>query len=219
VAEEKKNPLGPVGEYLRRNVERIREARGLNKKDLSDAVAGLGRPIPPLGISRVEAGTRRVDADDLVALAIALNVSPNALLLPPKWTDEQVQIAPGLSLNAKTAWLWAEGRAPASDYGTSGEIVVTDEDTQEAEDAKDAAYWAQREAYEALTHPPERRRAARHGANRAARQASTAVDHLVTSVLSGDKDAAARQLKAAKLRLRQLETEVAQLELELEGGA
>ena len=82
MTEEKKNPLGPTGNQVRRNVTRIREARGLTKKDLAARTAELGRSIPPLGISRVEAGTRRVDADDLVILALALGVNPSALLLP-----------------------------------------------------------------------------------------------------------------------------------------
>ena len=43
----------------------------------------LGRPIATLGINRIEAGDRRIDVDDLVALAVALDVSPIAILLPP----------------------------------------------------------------------------------------------------------------------------------------
>ncbi|MET8766304.1 helix-turn-helix transcriptional regulator [Streptomyces sp. NPDC004658] len=79
---EKKNPLGPTGEHLRRRIAQLRELRGMTKKQLSDRVGELGRPIPPLGISRVEAGTRRVDTDDLVALASALQVSVPQLLGP-----------------------------------------------------------------------------------------------------------------------------------------
>ncbi|MGW3846908.1 helix-turn-helix domain-containing protein [Streptomyces fagopyri] len=214
------------------NLRRLREARGQSLRALSAETHKVGRPLSADAINKIENGRspedggpespapiRRVDADDLVALAIVLNVSPNALLLPPKWTEEKIQITPNTELTAKTAWLWAEGRAPASDYGTSpAEIVVTSDDEAE-EEARDTAYWAQREQYEALTHPPERRRAARHSANRAAKSAATAVDHLVSSVLGGDKETAARQLKAAKLKLRQLETEVAQLELKLDSGA
>jgi hypothetical protein len=42
----------------------------------------LGRPIPPLGLRHLEAGNRRIDVDDLVVLADALDVSPLMLLLP-----------------------------------------------------------------------------------------------------------------------------------------
>lgn len=42
----------------------------------------LGRPIPTLGLRKIESYERRVDADDLVALAAALGVSPITLLMP-----------------------------------------------------------------------------------------------------------------------------------------
>jgi transcriptional regulator with XRE-family HTH domain len=113
VTEEKKNPLGPTGERLRLAITRIREARGMSKKELSERVAALGRPIPPLGISRLEAGTRRVDADDLVALALALRVSVNALLLPGGGDgSEVVELTDQVSLAAADAWHWADGDKP-----------------------------------------------------------------------------------------------------------
>ncbi|MET7983006.1 helix-turn-helix transcriptional regulator [Streptomyces sp. NPDC005281] len=115
MTEEKKNPLGPTGERLRLNIARLREARGMTKKDLSERVAELGRVIPPLGISRVEAGTRRIDADDLVALALALRVSVNALLLPTVGDgSEEVELTERVALSATDAWQWADGDKPAS---------------------------------------------------------------------------------------------------------
>jgi transcriptional regulator with XRE-family HTH domain len=113
VTEEKKNPLGPTGERLRLSIARVREARGMSKKELSERVAALGRPIPPLGISRLEAGTRRIDADDLVALALALRVSVTALLLPTHGDgSEQVELTEQVSLPAADAWQWADGDKP-----------------------------------------------------------------------------------------------------------
>ena len=64
------------------NIRQLREARKLTYTELSAKLAKLGRPIPVLGLSRIEKGRRRVDADDLVALALALRVNPGALLLP-----------------------------------------------------------------------------------------------------------------------------------------
>ncbi|WP_158714359.1 helix-turn-helix domain-containing protein, partial [Kitasatospora aureofaciens] len=80
----------------------------MTKKDLSERVGALGRSIPPLGISRIEAGTRRIDTDDLVALALALNVSPLTLLLPDAWDEEQVRLTASVRLSTRTAWLWAQ---------------------------------------------------------------------------------------------------------------
>ncbi|MFH9038961.1 helix-turn-helix domain-containing protein [Streptomyces sp. NPDC017966] len=112
MAEEKKNPLGPTGEQVRANVERVRESRGMTKKQLADRVSELGRPIPPLGISRIEAGTRRVDADDLVALAIALRVSPATLLLPWGPADGSATVTAAGPVTAAEAWMWADGIRP-----------------------------------------------------------------------------------------------------------
>lgn len=113
MSDDKKNPLGPSGERLRRRIAQLREERGLTKKQLSERVAELGRPIPPLGISRLEAGTRRVDSDDLIALALALRVSVNALLLPTGGDGStEVELTERASLSAAQAWEWADGDKP-----------------------------------------------------------------------------------------------------------
>ncbi|MEU6184536.1 hypothetical protein [Nocardia sp. NPDC047038] len=70
----------------------------------------VARPIPTLGLRHIEAMKRRVDADDLVALAVALGANPNALLLPP--TDSSlhlVEITGSRDLTAADAWSWARG--------------------------------------------------------------------------------------------------------------
>lgn len=56
---------------------------GLSYADLSRRLEELERPIPPLGLRHLETGARRIDVDDLVMLAIALEVPPMTLLLPP----------------------------------------------------------------------------------------------------------------------------------------
>ena len=102
---------------MRANVQRLRESAGLTKKQLSE------RAIPPLGISRIEMGTRRVDADDLVALAVALGVHPAALLLPPTARTHDftasgeavpvtVEITGAGEVAARAAWEWAHGMRP-----------------------------------------------------------------------------------------------------------
>ncbi|MGW3571657.1 helix-turn-helix domain-containing protein [Streptomyces sp. NPDC000941] len=108
-----KNPLGPSGEQVRRNVTRVREARGWDKKELARRVTELGRPMPELAVGRIEAGTRRVDVDDLVALAVALGVNVSALLLPP--TDharEQCGVTGVGDVSHEAAWDWADGQRP-----------------------------------------------------------------------------------------------------------
>jgi len=71
--------------------------------------------MQPSAISKIEHGHRRVDADDLVALAQALDTSVNSILLSPL-TDPAaaVQLTPTLTLDADEAWAWATSDAPAS---------------------------------------------------------------------------------------------------------
>jgi transcriptional regulator with XRE-family HTH domain len=75
---------GPLGCNLIANVERLRRARGLSLRKLSVALDEAGRPVPPLGLSRMAHGERRVDVDELVALAEVLDVTPDVLLSPPE---------------------------------------------------------------------------------------------------------------------------------------
>ena len=109
----KRPAIGPVGEQVVRNVEELREARGLSLRDLSKILGNLGRPILPSMLQALSKGGRRVDADDLVALAIALRVNPDALLLPrdADWQDP-VDLTPEVSQPAWIAWEWADGRMP-----------------------------------------------------------------------------------------------------------
>ena len=100
------------------NVRQLREARGLSYARLSAKLSELDRPIAVLGLRRIENGQRRVDADDLAALALALKVTPPALLLPRSVAagDEQVALAPTVACTAEDAWLWAGGQWQLGDH-------------------------------------------------------------------------------------------------------
>lgn len=103
--------IGATGRHVQSNVRRLRRARGLSTYALTDLLAEAGRPIPQSGITRIENGARRVDVDDLVALATAFDVSPSALLLPP--TDDpaaKIEITGAGEIPADEAWDWADGR-------------------------------------------------------------------------------------------------------------
>lgn len=108
-----KNTLGPVGWYVIANLQRIREARKLTYAELAGRLREVGRPIPALGLSRIEKGTRRVDADDLVGLALALGVNPAALLLP-RDTDPyaEIELTTDVRATARAAWEWSAGNFP-----------------------------------------------------------------------------------------------------------
>lgn len=113
-------PLGPTGEAVRKNIRRIRDDCGMSGPELSDGLKRLGRPIPPLGISRIENGQRRVDVDDLAAIAVTLGVSPSALLMPARTEDgAEVQASDLVEITgwskpitARVVWEWLEAAAP-----------------------------------------------------------------------------------------------------------
>ena len=108
-------PLGPIGRYVILNLTELRKQRGLTYTQLAERLDRLGRPIPTLGLSRIEKGNRRVDVDDLVALALALGVNPSALLLPRPHVgtgDDVIELAPGRRATARDAWDWADGQIP-----------------------------------------------------------------------------------------------------------
>jgi len=105
-------------------VRELREKAGLNFKELSDRLAAAGRSIPPLGLRRIEAEDRRVDADDLVALAVALRVNPSALLLPPT-VEVEIEVTGGGVVTGKRAWDWVDGVAgPLHEVSDDGSAAL-----------------------------------------------------------------------------------------------
>lgn len=73
--------IGDVGKQVSTAVAELRKRRGWDQKRLAELVTDAGRPMSASMIGKVEAGARRVDVDDLVALAFALEVSAARLLL------------------------------------------------------------------------------------------------------------------------------------------
>jgi transcriptional regulator with XRE-family HTH domain len=76
------NRIGPAGRVLAANLQMIRKRRKLTFAELSARTEEIGTPIPVLGLRRIERGERRVDFDDLLALAVALDVHPVNLMVP-----------------------------------------------------------------------------------------------------------------------------------------
>jgi transcriptional regulator with XRE-family HTH domain len=114
-ATRKTNDVGPTGQTVARNLARLRSARGLSTYDLSRLLTKASRPIAPSAITRIEGGIRKVDVDDLMALAVALRVSPTALLMPPTVDpDEAVNITGEGEISADVAWEWTLGERPLS---------------------------------------------------------------------------------------------------------
>jgi transcriptional regulator with XRE-family HTH domain len=104
-------PRGPISGYVVENVKRLRADRRWSLAELSEQMSKAGRPMLGSGLHRLEQGNRRIDVDDVVALAVAFGVSPITLLLPPTGRGE-VEITEAVSAEAATAWDWLRARAP-----------------------------------------------------------------------------------------------------------
>ncbi|MFJ3282457.1 helix-turn-helix domain-containing protein [Streptomyces halstedii] len=75
---------GMAAERTARMVAAEREARGWEQRELAERLTQAGRPMSQPVVSRIESGARRIDVDDLVALAAVFSVSPAALLPAPE---------------------------------------------------------------------------------------------------------------------------------------
>lgn len=158
---------GPTSRHVAANLKRLRKARGLSTTRLADALKAAGQPIPPTGITRIEKGERRVDVDDLTALAVVLGVSPSALLLPPTSSPEdRFEVTGGGEVQSDTAWAWVDGTRPLHM-------------------PEDSAYAATLE-YALYSRPPWMRPGGPHFEGAAAQQAATTtqLSDLISALLS-----------------------------------
>ncbi len=106
--------MGSSSKRVAANLRHIRREHDVTTAALSQRLASIGHPIADTGITKTEKEDRRVDADDLVALALALGVTPNTLLLPPVGylgaSDPPAH--PGSQRQRRGAWQWAQGERP-----------------------------------------------------------------------------------------------------------
>ncbi len=108
---------GPATERVAENVKTIRRARDLQLEDVSKTLSSLGWPISVSTLSKIELGQRRVDVDDLIALAVALGVTPNRLLLPAEAdTEAETAVTRELRLPSFDVWAWATGEQQLQRY-------------------------------------------------------------------------------------------------------
>jgi transcriptional regulator with XRE-family HTH domain len=75
--------IGPVGRQVAANIERLRREQRLSRAALSKRLAESGLTVGETVLDRQSQGRRRVDADDLVAFAAVLGVTPADLLAAP----------------------------------------------------------------------------------------------------------------------------------------
>jgi transcriptional regulator with XRE-family HTH domain len=109
---------GPSSQRTAANLRRIRREGDLTTAALSRRLAEIGHPVADTGITKIEKGDRRVDVDDLVALAVALDTTPNQLLLPEmdvSHPSAKLDLTPrDTQVRLDDAWAWASGERPLS---------------------------------------------------------------------------------------------------------
>lgn len=127
--------LGPIGETVRAMIRGAREMRGLRLKDVAESLVGTPRPLSVSTLSQIELGTRRVDVDDLVAIARALEVDPGLLLFPPVHGSGDAATS-----RSTAAWLRADHTTATSrlaEYATATtSAVARSMEEQERRDAE-----------------------------------------------------------------------------------
>src|SRR5260370_24832045 len=101
--------IGSTGRRLAANILALRKARGLNQPQLAQRMQDQGRAVHATVVSKIEQLDRRVDVDDLVALAVALGVSPVRLLLAAAADDHDLELTSATQVTAQEAWHWARG--------------------------------------------------------------------------------------------------------------
>jgi transcriptional regulator with XRE-family HTH domain len=107
---------GPTAGRVAANLRHLRGRVTLS--ELSQRMAKAGRPILPSGLSKIEQGDRSVDVDDLMALAVALGVSPNRLLLTEQARDDhEIALTEHVRQSEANAWRWASGERSLQENG------------------------------------------------------------------------------------------------------
>jgi transcriptional regulator with XRE-family HTH domain len=100
------NDIGVTGKTVGENIGRVRRAQQISLQQLEDRLNRRGRRISVSGLSKIERGERRVDVDDLMAIAVSLDVAPNALLLPPGEPADHIEVT-GAAGSLGLFWEWA----------------------------------------------------------------------------------------------------------------
>lgn len=105
----KSNERGPVGARVAAQVADLRHQQRMSKTALAATLEHVGRPMSLDVLTAIETGTRSVDVDDLVCLAVALDASVFRLLFGPP-TEGDIAITPTWSTSDTEARLWAQGQ-------------------------------------------------------------------------------------------------------------
>lgn len=115
--------MSDVDPVARRVGENVAELRGrLSQQELVNRLRVIGMPMLKTTLSKLENAERKITVGELVALAIALGVSPNRLLLTPAArSDSYCPLSPNdATIPEVIAWNWAAGEMPLAEQHAPG---------------------------------------------------------------------------------------------------
>ncbi len=91
---------------------RVKEVRGRRSQEwLAQTVTALGHPMHQTAIAKIEAGDRKVTVDEMLLLAVALEIPPSLLLLPVE-SDDDMAVTPTMNVYPWRVWEWLLGEQP-----------------------------------------------------------------------------------------------------------
>lgn len=100
-------------EQIGQEVQRQRERAGLKFNSLSEKTRELGRPVHRVALPKIEGGERDITIQELVGLAVALDISPLTLLVPNVLAE--VEILPGVEVQGVDVVGWWTGVGGVTD--------------------------------------------------------------------------------------------------------
>lgn len=107
---------GPTGRYVGAVLQAVRKNRAMTLRELSAKLDELGHKMSHTTLSQLETGNRRMTVDDLFILAVALNVSPIAFLMPQtKTPQDEVELTGVGTVEAIRAYWWITGQYNVGD--------------------------------------------------------------------------------------------------------
>lgn len=91
---------------------RVKEVRGRRSQEwLAQTVTALGHPMHQTAIAKIEAGDRKVTVDEMLLLAVALEIPPSLLLVPVE-SDDDMAVTPTMNVYPWRVWEWLRGEEP-----------------------------------------------------------------------------------------------------------
>lgn len=109
---------GETGKRTAVNLAEVRDSRHMSQAELAGRMIEIGRPMSASVVSKTEKQDRRIDVDDLVAFAVALDTTPNRLLLTGGVDERRdVELTSEVRLSEMAAWRWANGEEPLPSAG------------------------------------------------------------------------------------------------------